>query len=308
MLTFTLPAFQTNVIMLGLGPIINNSLTMLRVPAPAKINLFLHVLSKRADGYHNLQTAFQFIDLIDELSFTTTTDSHHCEIHGCGDIPLEQNLIYRAATKIRPFASKATGLKIQVNKQIPLGAGLGGGSSNAASTLMALNQLWQCDLALSQLMALATSLGADVPIFILGQAAWGEGIGTELTPIHIPCAPYLIINPNVHVDTAQVFRNFRLTDRTPPFKICDYQLGSGQNDLERAATSLYPAIEHIMALYHPEHDVRMTGSGSSVFIKVANAAEAKQLAKRLPASCKWWFVTSLNRSPLHEALVQNIGV
>ncbi len=192
---------------------------MIRAPSPAKLNLFLHITGRRDNGYHELQSIFQLIDLYDWLEFTQTED-HQISIDGLNSVDIEQNLIYKATQILKPFAKAITGLKIRIEKTIPMGAGLGGGSSNAAATLIVVNQLWQCGLTIDQLAELGVQLGADVPIFVHGRNAWAEGIGEHLTFIDLDQKQYIVLKPDCFISTQLLFSQKTLTRDTKPTKFC----------------------------------------------------------------------------------------
>ena len=220
---------------------------MIRVPSPAKLNLFLHITGRRADGYHELQSIFQLIDLYDWLEFTQT-GSPQISIDGLNSVDLEQNLIYRAAQALLPYAKQPGGINIRIEKNIPMGAGLGGGSSNAAATLIVLNKLWQCGLDTEHLARLGLKLGADVPIFIHGRNAWAEGIGEHLTFIDLDQIQYIVLKPDCFISTQLLFSQKTLTRDTKPTKFCAYQLTpfSFGNNFEPVARSLYPEVNEAM--------------------------------------------------------------
>lgn len=196
---------------------------MNRVPSPAKLNLFLHITGRRADGYHELQSIFELIDLYDWMNFYPNDDSA-IEIVGLEQVDLKNNLIYRAAEILKPYAQKLCGLKIEIEKNIPMGAGLGGGSSNAATTLIVLNQLWQCGLNIQQLAELGLQLGADVPVFVHGQNAWAEGVGEHLSFIDLAQKQYIILKPDCFISTQLLFSQKTLTRDSKPTTFCAYQL------------------------------------------------------------------------------------
>ncbi|MEG1855584.1 MAG: 4-(cytidine 5'-diphospho)-2-C-methyl-D-erythritol kinase, partial [Acinetobacter sp.] len=193
---------------------------MIRVPAPAKLNLFLHITGRRDNGYHELQSIFQLIDLQDWLEFRPKNDDTSISIEGINTVDIEQNLIYKAIQILKPYAQKETGLSISVEKNIPMGAGLGGGSSNAATTLIVVNQLWQCGLSLEQLAELGVKLGADVPIFVHGRNAWAEGIGEHLTFIDLDQKQYIVLKPDCFISTQLLFSQKTLTRNTKTSTFC----------------------------------------------------------------------------------------
>ena len=272
---------------------------MIRVSSPAKLNLFLHITGRRADGYHELQSIFQLIDLSDWLEFTQT-ESTQITIEGLSSVDLEQNLIYRAAQMLLPYAKQPTGLNIRIEKNIPMGAGLGGGSSNAASTLIVLNKLWRCGLNTEQLAALGLKLGADVPIFVHGQNAWAEGIGEHLTFIDLDQKQYIVLKPDCFISTQLLFSQKTLTRDTKPTKFCAYQLTpfSFGNNFEPVARSLYPEVDEAMQYLDQFGTAKLTGTGACVFAEVTENMNVDDILKNAP--CKSYLVNSLAESPLRH--------
>ena len=274
---------------------------MIRVPAPAKLNLFLHITSRRADGYHELQTIFQLIDLFDWLEFKQTeysSENDAIHIDGLNSVELQQNLIYKAVEILKPFAKAQTGLNIRLEKNIPMGAGLGGGSSDAATTLIVVNQLWQCGLSIDQLAALGLQLGADVPVFVHGRNAWAEGIGEHLSFIDLDQKQYIIIKPECFISTQQLFSQKTLTRDTKPTKFCAYQLkpSSFGNNFESVARSLYPEVDVAMRYLDQFGTAKLTGTGACVFVEVTEKMNVSEVLNHSPY--KAYLVNSLNESPL----------
>ena len=272
---------------------------MIRVPSPAKLNLFLHITGRRDNGYHELQTIFQLIDLTDWLEFTQTDDLI-ISIDGLSSVDLEQNLIYKATQVLKPFAKQPTGLKISIEKNIPMGAGLGGGSSNAATTLIAINQLWQCGLNIEQLAELGLKLGADVPIFVHGRNAWAEGIGEHLTFIDLDQKQYIVLKPDCFISTQLLFSQKTLTRDTKPTKFCAYQLKPFNfgNNFEPLARSLYPEVNEAMQYLDQFGIAKLTGTGACVFTEVTVNMNIDEILNHSP--CKVYLVNSLNESPLNH--------
>ena len=272
---------------------------MIRVPSPAKLNLFLHITGRRDNGYHELQTIFQLIDLTDWLEFTQTDDLI-ISIDGLSSVDLEQNLIYKATQVLKPFAKQPTGLKISIEKNIPMGAGLGGGSSNAATTLIAINQLWQCGLNIEQLAELGLKLGADVPIFVHGRNAWAEGIGEHLTFIDLDQKQYIVLKPDCFISTQLLFSQKTLTRDTKPTKFCAYQLKPFNfgNNFEPLARSLYPEVNEAMQYLDQFGIAKLTGTGACVFTEVTADMNIDEILAHSP--CKAYLVNSLNESPLRH--------
>ncbi|AXQ24057.1 4-(cytidine 5'-diphospho)-2-C-methyl-D-erythritol kinase [Acinetobacter wuhouensis] len=270
---------------------------MIRVPSPAKLNLFLHITGRRDNGYHELQSIFQLIDLYDWLEFTQTED-HQISIDGLNSVDIEQNLIYKATQILKPFAKAITGLKIRIEKTIPMGAGLGGGSSNAATTLIVVNQLWQCGLTIDQLAELGVQLGADVPIFVHGRNAWAEGIGEHLTFIDLDQKQYIVLKPDCFISTQLLFSQKTLTRDTKPTKFCAYQLKPSDfgNNFEPLARSLYPEVDEAMQYLDQFGTAKLTGTGACVFVEITEQMNVDEILKHSP--CKAYIVNSLNESPL----------
>lgn len=271
---------------------------MIRVPSPAKLNLFLHITGRRENGYHELQTIFQLIDLYDWMTFTPTLDEH-IEIDGLSEVQPEDNLIYRAAQILRPHAKKFCGLHIKIEKNIPMGAGLGGGSSNAATTLIVLNQLWECGLNQEQLADYGVRLGADVPIFIYGKNAWAEGIGEHLSFIDLDQKQFIILKPDCFISTQLLFSQKTLTRDSKTTKFCAYQLEPSNfgNNFEPLARQLYPEVEEAMRYLDQFGQAKLTGTGACVFIEVTNEMNTDEILNHSP--CKSYLVNSLKESPLN---------
>ncbi|WP_089603793.1 4-(cytidine 5'-diphospho)-2-C-methyl-D-erythritol kinase [Acinetobacter piscicola] len=270
---------------------------MIRVPSPAKLNLFLHITGRRENGYHELQSIFQLIDLFDWLEFTQTVDSA-IHIDGLNDVDLEQNLIYKAIQILKPYAQNISGLKVRIEKNIPMGAGLGGGSSNAATALIVVNQLWQCGLNTEQLAELGVKLGADVPIFVHGRNAWAEGIGEHLTFIDLDQKQYIVLKPDCFISTQLLFSQKTLTRDTKPTKFCAYQLKPSdfRNNFEPLARSLYPEVDEAMQYLDQFGKAKLTGTGACVFVEVTEKMKIDDILNHSP--CKAYLVSSLNESPL----------
>ena len=276
---------------------------MIRVPSPAKLNLFLHITGRRPNGYHELQSIFQLIDLCDWLEFEQT-DDQQIQIEGLSSVDLEQNLIYRAAQILQPYAKTPSGLIIRLEKNIPMGAGLGGGSSNAATTLIVLNQLWHCGLNSEQLAELGVKLGADVPIFVHGRNAWAEGIGEHLTFIDLDQKQFIVLKPDCFISTQQLFSQKTLTRDTKSSKFCAYQIKPSDfgNNFEPVARSLYPEVDEAMQYLDQFGVAKLTGTGACVFIEVTDDMNVTDILENAP--CKSYLVNSLQESPLRHFKVQ----
>ena len=272
---------------------------MIRVPSPSKLNLFLHITGRRPDGYHELQSIFQLIDLCDWLEFEQTADMH-IQIEGMASVDLEQNLIYRATQVLKSYAKAYSGLKIRLEKNIPMGAGLGGGSSNAATTLIVINQLWQCGLNIEQLADLGVKLGADVPIFVHGKNAWAEGIGEHLTFIDLDQKKFIVLKPDCFISTQLLFSQKALTRDTKSSKFCAYQQTPSDfgNNFEPLARSLYPEVDEAMQYLDQFGKAKLTGTGACVFIEVTENLNIEDILANAP--CKAYLVNSLQESPLRH--------
>lgn len=269
---------------------------MIRVPAPSKLNLFLHITGRRENGYHELQSIFQLIDLCDWLEFEPRTDQE-IHIEGLNSVDLSHNLIYKATQILKPYAQTATGLSIHLEKNIPMGAGLGGGSSDAATTLIVVNQLWQCGLNTEQLADLGVQLGADVPIFVHGRNAWAEGIGEHLTFIDLDQKQYIVLKPDCFISTQLLFSQKTLTRNTKSSKFCAYQLKPSDfgNNFEPLARSLYPKVDEAMQYLDQFGVAKLTGTGACVFTEVTSDMNIDDVLANAP--CKAYLVNSLNESP-----------
>ncbi|NGY04384.1 4-(cytidine 5'-diphospho)-2-C-methyl-D-erythritol kinase [Solimonas terrae] len=275
-------------------------------PAPAKLNLFLHVTGRRADGYHELQTLFQFIDLHDTLYFVPRGDGEFTRSGAPQGLAEQDDLVLRAARAIRRASGANLGADIRVEKRIPLGAGLGGGSSNAATTLIALNRLWNLGLPNDEIARIGLSLGADVPVFVRGLAAWGEGVGERLRPVVIDEPHYLVVTPPVAVSTAEIFRAPELTRDHQPIEFADFIAGHGRNDCEAATCARYPAVREALAwLRERTPRARMSGTGASLFAAFAQRSDAEALAAQLPSAWPHFIAQGRNRSPLLDAIARS---
>jgi 4-diphosphocytidyl-2-C-methyl-D-erythritol kinase len=271
-------------------------------PAPAKLNLFLHVVGRRADGYHLLETLFQFVDLCDELRFTPRADGEVRLLTPLPGVAPEQDLCVRAARALQAHSGSRAGVDIEVVKRIPMGGGLGGGSSDAATTLLVLNRLWGLDLSLAELGALGLTLGADVPVFIGGQAAFARGVGEKLTPVDADEPWYLIVDPGVAVSTARVFADPKLTRNTAPTTISALRDGPLGNDCLPVARALYPEVDAAFRWLSAVAEARLSGTGGCLFARFDAPAPAERVLAQLPAPWRGWVVRGLNRHPLHAQL------
>jgi 4-diphosphocytidyl-2-C-methyl-D-erythritol kinase len=281
--------------------------TVSRYPAPAKLNLFLHVLGRRDNGYHDLQTVFRLIDRADEVTIAARTDGVIRRTHETPGVEAESDLCLRAAKALREVAVKHLGAKaatfgadIGLEKRLPIGGGLGGGSSDAATVILVLNRLWDLKLTRRELMALGLGLGADVPVFLFGRNALGEGVGERLTALELPPAWYLVLTPQVSVSTKEIFSSVALTRDTKPLKIPPFLPGLGKNDLQPVATALYPGIAAHLDWLSQYGDARMTGSGACVFAEYGTEAEARAVEARLPEGLRGFVARGLDQHPLRD--------
>jgi len=280
-------------------------MTMQTFPAPAKLNLFLHVVGQKPDGYHLLQTVFRLLDYYDELTLTVREDGLIQRVTPQEGIPAEQDLCVRAARRLQHESGTGLGVDIALLKRIPMGGGLGGGSSDAATVLLALNKLWQLNWNNERLRALGLQLGADVPVFIFGENAFAEGVGEQLSAVSLPTAWYLVIVPPVHVSTAEIFSNKELTRNTIPIKIPPFSIRDGHNDLEPVVCSLYPEVSSSLEWLKRLENTKITamsGSGACVFAEFASEEEANAAFAQMPADMKGFVARGLDRHPIHEFL------
>ncbi len=269
-------------------------------PAPAKLNLMLRVVGRRADGYHLLQTVFRFIDYGDVLSFRVRDDGIIARSNLIAGVAAEEDLSVRAARLLKRTTGTAFGADITLDKRLPMGGGLGGGSSDAATTLLALNRLWQLDLPRAQLLELALQLGADVPVFVAGDNAFAEGIGERLTPIVLPPAWYLVLTPPVAVSTARVFSHPELKRDSKLITIQSFSVEPARNDLEPLVCREYPEVARHLEWLRQFAPALMTGSGASVFAGFAAESAAREVLARLPATMKGFIARGLARHPLRD--------
>ena len=276
------------------------SLAAFSLPAPAKLNLFLHITGRRADGYHTLQTLFQFLDHGDTLHFMRRADQ---QIVLQGQLPgvnVEDNLIARAARALQAATGCVLGASIELDKRLPMGGGLGGGSSDAATTLLGLNALWQTQLSLSELASIGLKLGADVPVFIHGHAAWAEGVGEQLQSVDIDEPWYVVLTPDAHIATAAAFSHPELTRNSDPITLRAFSAGAARNDFEKVVRQLSPAVDAALQWLAQHGNARMTGTGACVFLACPDAGHA---ARILAASPVQGFISrGQNVSPAHRAL------
>jgi len=269
------------------------------LPAPAKLNLFLHITSRRTDGYHCLQTIFQFLDYSDILNFQLRLDGNLSCKSTLKNLAPEQDLTLRAANLLKQYSNTLLGADIQVEKKIPVGGGLGGGSSDAATALLALNQLWKLDLSLNTLAKLGLKLGADIPVFIYGHAAWAEGIGELLTPVKLAEPWYLVIHPDCYVSTAKIFNAKDLTRNSFPIIMSDFIANKSINVCETVVRKRYPQVAEAIDWLNQHSSARMTGTGACLFAKFENYAKADLVLKQLPDKWQGFIAQGKNISPAH---------
>ncbi len=270
-------------------------------PAPAKLNLFLHVVGRRDDGYHLLQTVFRFIDRADTLRFAPRDDGAIVLATPIPGVPADSDLTVRAARLLQQTTGCRQGATIHLNKQLPMGGGLGGGSSDAATVLLALNHLWQTGLNRPQLEKLGLTLGADIPVFVHGRNTFAEGIGEAFTDVDLPTESYLVLHPDAHVPTAAIFGAPELKRDTPAIRPADWRHGEGHNDLETVACAKFPAVAEALAwLKTQAPQAMMTGSGACVFAGFSSRSAAEAAFAALPTGLRGWVADGLPQHPLAE--------
>ena len=272
------------------------------LPSPAKLNLFLHILDRREDGYHNLQTLFQLLDYGDQLSFSINKQPEINVISDLKDVNPQDNLVFKAARALQQATNCSWGCEIQLAKKIPMGAGLGGGSSNAATTLVGLNSLWQCNLSHDQLAEIGSDLGADIPVFVKGLSAFAEGIGDKLTPISLNPIWYLVVTPKIKVSTEQILCHSELTRNAPAIKIRALSEELYRNDCQSVVETLYPEVKQVSDWLKRYGNPLMTGTGASVYCRFDSQQEAKKAQQTVPNSWSSFVAKGINQSPLHKQL------
>ena len=271
--------------------------------APAKVNVFLHITGQRADGYHTLQSAFQLLDFCDTIALKPTSTGKINRITQIEAVPEREDLCVRAAQALQQATGCTQGVDIRIEKRIPMGGGLGGGSSDAATVLLALNHLWALNLSRKALIKIGLTLGADVPFFIFGQNAWAEGIGEILTPLSLPSQYYVVLTPEIHVSTVEIFTHSRLTKDTKPLKIADFSNSAYsnqfRNDLEKIGCEEFTAVASALEWLNQYGQARMSGSGASVFVTVNSLAKANAIFAQKPANIRGFVAKGLNKHPLY---------
>ena len=275
---------------------------MLTLPAPAKLNLMLHITGRRADGYHELQTLFQFLDYGDELVLRPRQDGQIRLLTELPGVDHDSNLIVRAARLLQRESGCALGADIQLTKRLPMGGGIGGGSSDAATTLVGLDHLWNTRLGEDRLAELGLNLGADVPVFVRGRAAFAEGVGERLQPVDLPEPWFLVIAPQVSVSTAEIFADPELTRNTPAITVRSLLAGGGHNDCQPVVEKRYPEVRNALSLLNKFVQARMTGTGACVFGSFPNEGEADKVRRQLPATLPSFVARGRNVSMLHRSL------
>jgi len=269
-------------------------------PAPAKLNLFLHVVGRRADGYHLLQTLFRLVDHGDSLRFAPRDDALVTLRNPLPGVPQETDLTVRAARLLQAETGCRAGVEISVDKRLPMGGGLGGGSSDAATVLLALNHLWQLGVPRQRLQEIGLALGADVPVFVFGRNAFAEGVGETLTPVDLPPAWYVVLEPPVQVPTAIIFTAPELKRDSVPVAVDVWHPNFGVNDLEAVATRRFPALAEHLSWLSAFGTARMSGSGACVFAEFAQRDQVEAVLKQLPQGLRGWVAAGLDRHPLHD--------
>jgi len=273
--------------------------------APAKLNLMLHIVGRRADGYHELQTVFQLIDLSDRIEIRVREDGAIVRPKGPAGVGESEDLAVRAARALQKETGTTLGAEISIKKSIPMGGGLGGGSSDAATTLLALNTLWRTQLTSEQIAAIGVKIGADVPVFLAGRSAWAEGVGERLTPVSLGADSwYVVLFPGVEVPTAAVFQAAELTRNSPPTTMRGFLETGGRNDCEAVVRAQFPAVAEALDWLARHAPARLTGTGSCVFAKFARSEDAERIAARVPDQWRAFVARGLDQSPLLEELAR----
>ena len=273
-----------------------------RLPAPAKLNLFLHITGMREDGYHNLQTIFQILDYSDEVSLSLRQDGLICRTNGLEDVPADEDLIVRAAQALKSYTGTAYGANVGVEKKLPVGGGIGGGSSDAATTLLGLNELWQCGLEKAELLSIAAKLGADVPVFVNGYSAWAEGIGEKLTTLELPELWYLVIHPGVFISTAKLFSSELLTRDKDILRMRVFPEADTENVFESVVRKTHSEVDKSLKWLDNYSAAKMTGTGSCLFASFESHQEAEKVLKQVPEEWSAFIAKAVNKSPVLEAL------
>ncbi len=269
-------------------------------PAPAKLNLFLHITGRRPDGYHLLQTIFQFLDYGDSLAFEVLDSPQIIIQPAVPGVAPQDNIIYKAAAHLQQRHAISRGVKVTLKKRLPMGGGLGGGSSDAATTLLALNKLWDLNLDKATLMDIGLKLGADVPIFIYGHSAWAEGVGEQLSPVELPEKWFIVLFPNIHIDTGTIFSSSDLTRDKVPIKIRDFLQGRTENVCQPVVEKRYPEVGEAIAWLDQFSEARLTGTGACIFAAFDSEQSAKAVAEQVPTKWQHFVAKSLNQTPIEQ--------
>ena len=277
-------------------------MSYITLTAPAKLNLMLHIIGRRDDGYHQLQTVFQLLDRGDELTLQGRSDNIITLSPEFIGLAHDDNLIVRAAKLLQQASQCALGANISIDKKLPMGGGIGGGSSNAATTLVGLNHIWQTQLSISELAELGRQLGADVPVFVRGHSAWAEGVGEQLQPLNLPNAWFLVIIPPCHVSTSEVFSHKELTRDSSIIKVAAFFEGGGRNDCQPLVRKLYPEVDFALCWLNQYGTAQMTGTGACVFASFESAEAAQAVLEQVPAQLSGFVAKGVNISPLHKQL------
>jgi 4-diphosphocytidyl-2-C-methyl-D-erythritol kinase len=272
------------------------------LPAPAKLNLMLHITGRRDDGYHLLETVFQFIDLADHIEFSNNDEGSIERLPGNSPVAAAEDILLTTATLLQSRFQVDKGVSIGIDKRIPVGGGLGGGSSDAATCLLALNRLWELDLSLDQLAGIGLELGADVPVFVYGRAAWASGLGEVLQAIELEELIYLVIDPKLAVSTAQIFAAQELTRNCDPLTIRAFLRGSGSNVCEAVVRNLYPQVGEAIDWLSQYAVAKMSGTGACVFAAIDSLAQAEVVKSRVPREWNAYITRAMNCSPVHQQL------
>ncbi len=275
----------------------------LRLPAPAKLNLFLRITGRRPDGYHNIQTVFQLLDYGDELSFYPVEDGSLSVTPEFATLPMTENLVFKAAQLLRQATGCSQGIRIHLQKRLPSGGGIGGGSSDAATALLGLNHIWQTGLSLDRLAELGQQLGADVPVFVRGRSAWAEGVGERLEPLELPRKWFVILAPDCQISTASIFSNEGLTRDSIAIKVRAFLEEGGKNDCQPLVEKLYPQVKDAVDWLGRFGSAQLTGTGACVFASFPDAATAHSVFARRPAEFLGFVAQGVNESPLHQRLL-----
>ncbi|WP_045857229.1 4-(cytidine 5'-diphospho)-2-C-methyl-D-erythritol kinase [Teredinibacter purpureus] len=272
------------------------------LPCPAKLNLFLHITGRRADGYHELQTVFQLLDVGDRLELDTNTSGEINLAPEIPGVPHDDNLVVKAAKLLQQTSGTTLGANLYLHKQLPMGGGIGGGSSNAATALVGLNALWQCGLSDDELAQLGRQLGADVPVFVRGKSAWASGIGDQLCPIEISNQWYVIIAPSCHVSTAAIFSHKDLTRDTLAITVAAFLEKGGKNDCQPLVERLFPQVRDAVDWLSLYGSAQLTGTGACVFAGFGSKQQAQNVFAKRPEHLKGFVAKGVNHSPLHQCL------